>query len=437
MTPPNPLVTGPVNTSTPFQGAFLLEDGEALVQAIRSGDWVAGGFAAFSAAMDTVAAVSDPLGSLIAAGLGWLMEHLEPLKGWLNDLTGDSGQVAGFAQTWTNVGGQLRASAADLASVLGDLDAADGAAVQAYLRFQKDVVDHLHGAASWADGMAAGMQMASTIVQVVHDLVRDALAQLVGSLISYAAELVFTLGLATPLVIEQASTRVASLVGKFSKKIPDLVDAIRRLAGLLEKLKALFKKFGDVADNALKGGGRHGAPGERGGVLGKGGPPEVPLTDAHKADIVATAKGSRPDPSTYLPSDYIDAHLAEFDSGATRFMTDANFTKYGIGQRDGTAFVMPKSEVDALMTSTGADPRLMEKALGLPDGFLDGDVVRVDVRDPAGNGLRMPSGNEAGANDEWIPGGLLPTGLREGVIDVGHLGPGGYDVNPMGSGGKP
>ncbi|MGN8025876.1 HNH/ENDO VII family nuclease, partial [Microbacterium sp. 22242] len=254
VTPPNPLVAGPVDTTSPLQGTFLLEDGEALVSAIKSGDWVAGGFAAFSAVMDTVAAVSDPLGSLIAAGLGWLMEHLQPLKGWLNDLTGDSGAVAGFAQTWTNVGAQLRRSASDLSTVLGDLDAADGAAVRAYLVFQRDVVKHLQGAASWADGMAAGMQMASTIVQVVHDLVRDSLAQLVGSLISYAAELVFSLGLATPLVIEQASTRVSALAAKFSKKIPDLVAAIRKLGELVEKLKALFKRFGDTADRLLHGG---------------------------------------------------------------------------------------------------------------------------------------------------------------------------------------
>jgi hypothetical protein len=280
VTPPNPLVAGPVNTTSPLQGTFLLEDGEALVSAIKSGDWVAGGFAAFGAVMDTVAAVSDPLGSLIAAGLGWLMEHLQPLKGWLNDLTGDSGAVAGFAQTWTNVGTQLRQSAGDLATVLGDLDAADGAAVQAYLAFQRDVVGHLKGAASWADGLATGMQMASTIVQVVHDMVRDALAQLVGSLISYAAELVLSLGLATPLVIEQASTRVAALATKFSKKIPDMVAAIRKLGDLVEKLKALFKRFGETADSLLKGG-KHGPDGPKHGP--DGAPPKKPTIDEIRA----------------------------------------------------------------------------------------------------------------------------------------------------------
>ena len=94
------LVSGPAEMSTPFTGLGLIEDGESLAQAIKSGDWVAGGLAAFSTIADGIAAVIDPLGQLIAMGMGWLMEHIEPLKGWLNDLTGDAGEVAGFAATW-------------------------------------------------------------------------------------------------------------------------------------------------------------------------------------------------------------------------------------------------------------------------------------------------------------------------------------------------
>ena len=64
----------------------------------------------------------------------------------------------------------------------------------------------------------------------------------------------------------------------------------------------------------------------------------------------------------------------------------------------------------------------------LPDHFLDGNIVRVDVKDPEDYGLRMPSGNESGANDEWIPGGQLPTGISEAVIDGGKVKPGDMTV---------
>ena len=33
----------------------------------------------------------------------------------------------------------------------------------------------------------------------------------------------------------------------------------------------------------------------------------------------------------------------------------------------------------------------------------------------------MQSGNEAGANEYWIPGGKLPDGASEAVIDVGDI----------------
>lgn len=75
------LVAPVVDTTTPFQGAFLLESGEALVAAVQDGSWGEGGLAAFTTVTDTVATVLDPVGSLIGAGLGWVMEHLEPLKG--------------------------------------------------------------------------------------------------------------------------------------------------------------------------------------------------------------------------------------------------------------------------------------------------------------------------------------------------------------------
>ena len=149
--------------------------------------------------------------------------------------------------------------------------------------------------------------------------------------------------------------------------------------------------------------------------------------------IIEMEKGSRPLPETYLSPDYIREHLQKFDGGATRFMTESNLSKYGIGQADGTAFVMPTAEVDALLRSVNGDMRKFEAALGLPDGFFDTNkVVRVDIANPAHEGLRMPSGNEAGANSQWLPGGKLPTGISEAVIDIPSNGSLKYDVQPMG-----
>ncbi|MEX6678594.1 hypothetical protein QWI18_21985 [Pseudomonas sp. W2Oct36] len=139
-------------------------------------------------------------------------------------------------------------------------------------------------------------------------------------------------------------------------------------------------------------------------------------------DVLAIPQGSRPDPSVYLTPEYMEYHLAQFKNGASRVMPVRNFEKYGIGQTDGTSFIMPHHEVDEIFAKAAGDNRILEQKLGLPEGFLEKDkIVRIDIPSPNELGLRIPSGNEAGANEFWLPGGKLPAGNLEAVIDAGKI----------------
>ena len=135
--------------------------------------------------MDVTATVSDPLGSLIGAGLGWLMEHLEPLKGWLNDLTGDAGAVLGFAGTWANIATAMDDAGNELNRVVrADLDDMSGASIAAYARYTDELAQQIRATGAAASAISSALTTCSTVVRIVHDLVRDALAQLVGSIVS-------------------------------------------------------------------------------------------------------------------------------------------------------------------------------------------------------------------------------------------------------------
>jgi hypothetical protein len=139
-------------------------------------------------------------------------------------------------------------------------------------------------------------------------------------------------------------------------------------------------------------------------------------------EVLAIPKGSRPDPSVYLTPEYMANHLAQFKNGASRIMPVRNFEKYGIAQTDGTSFTMAKHEVDEIFAKAAGDKRVLEQKLGLPEGFLENDkLVRIDIATPEELGLRIPSGNEAGANNFWLPGGKLPDGNLEAVIDAGKI----------------
>lgn len=135
-----------------------------------------------------------------------------------------------------------------------------------------------------------------------------------------------------------------------------------------------------------------------------------------------TPKLFRPSPDTYLSKSQLADHKQAFDQGAVRFRLKSDYDKHGVGSRDGTAFVMTKSEANRILSSTRGSPRLLEQALGLNPGALKRDrLVRIDVDKPRSHGIRVPSGNEAGANRQWIPGGLLPSGAREGVVNAKGL----------------
>lgn len=140
-------------------------------------------------------------------------------------------------------------------------------------------------------------------------------------------------------------------------------------------------------------------------------------------EVIDLGRGHRPPPAEYLSAERITEHRAVFDDGASRFSLQKNVDKYGLGQRDGTTFVMTRAEADQVLRGAGGDMRKLEEALGLPKGQLDGEaLVRVDFPPESLDELnvRMPSGNEAGANDQWLPGGFLPSGANEAVLDGGR-----------------
>ena len=101
--------------------------------------------------------------------------------------------------------------------------------------------------------MGTALEVTSFIVQVVHDIVRDAISEVIGSVMSYIVELVCTAGLALPVVLEQISTRVASLMGSVGRNVDNLVKSARNLVSKLGELRTLFQKLGNKLDEFFTG----------------------------------------------------------------------------------------------------------------------------------------------------------------------------------------
>lgn len=210
-----------------------------------SGDaWVDFALSTGVLAIDAVATYSDPIGSLISAGLGFVLEHIRPFSDWFDELAGDPDAVAAFAETWRNIGhevGNIRFGLeADRAR---RMESMEGPGVRAYVRSSEALALKLHVVYKGSVSSADAYEALSQLVDLVHDLIRDCLCDIVGSILSYVAELALTLGAATPLVIQQASTRVAALSAKVGPQVSGVVTSSRSLAQKLDDLRSILDEM--------------------------------------------------------------------------------------------------------------------------------------------------------------------------------------------------
>ena len=132
-------------------------------------------------------------------------------------------------------------------------------------------------------------------------------------------------------------------------------------------------------------------------------------------------------PTEYLSPEFIANHLRQFDDGASFLVPRDILDRYGrnlLGYPDNTQFVVPRSQMDNLLQRTNRNIAEIEIELGITAGsWQNRELVRIDIPDPRSLNLRMSSGNEMGADRLlWIPGGRLPTGYSEAVIDNIPLG---------------
>ena len=103
--------------------------------------------------------------------------------------------------------------------------------------------------------------------------------------------------------------------------------------------------------------------------------------------------------------------------GASRIVTRENYEQYGIGKPDvgKTEFVGKKSEIDGVLKLPLSE---QSQKLGIPIAQLQGgNILRIDFKLSKKYRVTMPTGNEFGTNNLWIPGGLTSGGIPELVMD--------------------
>jgi len=224
----------PAQPGAGFAGAGIVESYAGLAMAIDSGSWIDASVAGLGVALETVGAVIDPIGTLASAGVGWLIEHVQPLQDALDMLAGNPTLVESHAMTWDNVANACFEMSEQLAAaVQADLATWTGAASTAYHGMGDANADVVACVGGTALSLATATRGAGQLVTMVREFVRDFVAECIGSLIAWAAEVAFTVGIGAAWVIPKAVMRITEWVGKIFGWITGLIDSISALRDLL------------------------------------------------------------------------------------------------------------------------------------------------------------------------------------------------------------
>lgn len=305
-------------------GAGILDSGTSTIKAFKDEDWVDVGLSGVSVTLDAAATAADPLGSVLAAGFGWALDHVEPIKGWFDDVTGNPESVAAKGESWGNIANGLDPLADSWQSALDKIEWMSGEAIASYKAQADARIKTLRRLKGSSESASEALAVLSGIVTFVHNFLRDILASLAGAIISWATQTFLSLGTLIPWVCTQIATRVASVVNKCRKYITALTKSGTKLATLLKSLKTfaddILRFLNKITPNPNIYAPRHAGPPGPQVPAGPWRPPEgwkppkpahaptplenlgkvpsdLPWRDAGVNSGVETAKGQTPEPA--------------------------------------------------------------------------------------------------------------------------------------------
>lgn len=218
-------------------------------------------FNAIGAASATVMLVIDPLGSIIGAGIGWLIEHVSFLRDALNQLMGNPEEIQANVEATKARAAELRVLAEDHKNGLATFDGWTGTSSERFKTSMDGMSQELDELASAVETKAKIVAIMGMLVTVLRDIVRDLIAQLLGSLIGgallAAAAMIPTFGASIPIFIGFAVGKAVALGVNIASRVARVVAALARqmkrigdLDDIMAKISKGWNRFENAADGA-------------------------------------------------------------------------------------------------------------------------------------------------------------------------------------------
>lgn len=233
-------------------GITAFEAGWAIAEGVDKGDWAIAVSGMVALGLDVAAAVVDPIAYVAGQLVSWMLEHIEPARAMLHALAGNPDMVKAYSASWTNIENEMLALSQEYGEAAkSEAPSWTGDAATAYRDKAAGLAGVCGGVAGAAHGIASLTMGMAEVVNGVRTAVRDILSAIAGSLVSWAIELLATVGVAAPLVIGQAMAAIAKVLSKCALLSGKLGLAVGAAITLLIALRDVFDGL-IRAQNALE-----------------------------------------------------------------------------------------------------------------------------------------------------------------------------------------
>jgi uncharacterized protein YukE len=214
---------------------------------------------AAGAVVDTVATLADPLGAVLNAGVGWLLQHISFLREPLDALLGNPDEINANVDQLKTAAAEMHQLADEHRQDVGTVGEWSGDTADAYRNSMHQLADELESLGKTLDGTAtvaavSGM-LVCTLREIVYGLISSVISELIRDALIAAASAVVTFGSSIAAFCGVAGARAAATASKIAGKISKLLQAFARQGSRLAKLAEAMEKITKGLDRFSTAGG--------------------------------------------------------------------------------------------------------------------------------------------------------------------------------------
>ncbi|WP_433520745.1 hypothetical protein ACQPZ2_25445 [Nocardia pseudovaccinii] len=198
-------------------------------------------------------AIFDPFNFVGGLLMGWMLEHVEPMRKSLDSLAGNPDMVSAYSDSWANISERLTEVAATWSTEVKQGTAAwTGAAANAYRAKADAHMASIATQAALADSLSKVNKKMGELVDGVRGIVTEILNSLAGVLVEIAAILIASAGTASPALIARAVFEISTATMSVSRMLLKLTTALISLGALLREMMKIVTAVTQIELEAAK-----------------------------------------------------------------------------------------------------------------------------------------------------------------------------------------